>query len=190
MCGIAGLLVDPARGSVDVRACLSAVSTAMAHRGPDDQGLFVSTDGRVGLVNQRLAVVDLSPAGHMPMRNAEGTLWITHNGEIYNAAELRAELESRGPRFRSTSDTEVILRGYEAWGPAVVPRLRGMFAFAIYEERGAARAGSSSPATGWGSSRFTMPSRRRRSSSRRSSRRSRPPDWSVGSSAREASSAT
>ena len=86
----------------------------------------------------RLAIRDLSPAGHMPMASEDGAIQITHNGEIYNADELRAELEARGHVFRSRSDTEVILRGYEAWGTAVVDRLRGMFAFAVLDSRAGA----------------------------------------------------
>ncbi len=139
MCGIAGLVVNPARSVPDVRATLAAMREALAHRGPDGEGLFVSADGRVGLVNRRLAVVDLSPAAAMPMGNAPETVWITYNGEIYNAAGLRAELAARGDAFQSASDTEVILHGYEAWGPEVVQRLRGMFAFAIYDGREGAR---------------------------------------------------
>src|SRR5437667_4523331 len=116
MCGIAGLV--PSRpGSVpDTRQCLLAMRDAMTHRGPDDAGLFLSTDGAAGLVNCRLAIRDLSPAARMPMATADGTIQITHNGEIYNADELRADLEARGCTFRSRSDTEVILKGYEAWG--------------------------------------------------------------------------
>ena len=96
----------------------------MAHRGPDDAGLYVSPDRRVGLANRRLAIRDLSPAGHMPMSNAEGTVWITYNGEVYETDGLRVELEHLGFIFRSTSDTEVILHGYEAWGDEVVHRLQ------------------------------------------------------------------
>jgi asparagine synthase (glutamine-hydrolysing) len=134
MCGIAGLVVNPT-AAVDVEAALGAMRDALAHRGPDGEGTFRSPDGRVGLVNRRLAVVDLSPAAAMPMRNASGTVWITYNGEIYNAAALRGELTARGAAFRSASDTEVILHGYETWGTEVVQRLRGMFAFAIYDAR-------------------------------------------------------
>jgi asparagine synthase (glutamine-hydrolysing) len=134
MCGIAGLVVSRAH-AVDVAAALGAMRDALAHRGPDGEGTFRSPDGRVGLANRRLAVVDLSPAAAMPMRNASGTVWITYNGEIYNAVTLRAELEACGAIFRSASDTEVILHGYETWGIEVVERLRGMFAFAIYDAR-------------------------------------------------------
>src|SRR5207248_1981722 len=83
--------------------------------------------------NRRLAIRDLSPAAHMPMSTCDGTLTITYNGEIYNATELRSELELKGFVFRSRSDTEVILVGYRVWGDDVVKRLRGMFAFGIYD---------------------------------------------------------
>jgi asparagine synthase (glutamine-hydrolysing) len=136
MCGIAGLVLSRLDAVPDARACLVAMRQAIVHRGPDDAGLFLTPDGRVGLANCRLAIRDLSPAGHMPMASADGALQITHNGEIYNADELRAELEARGYTFRSRSDTEVILQGYAAWGEAVVDRLRGMFAFAVLDQRG------------------------------------------------------
>lgn len=138
MCGIAGIVLKPDRSLPDLRDRLGAMARAMVHRGPDDEGIFVTDDGRIGLASRRLAIRDLSPAGHMPMANEDRTVWITYNGEIYNAGELRAELESRNYRFRSRSDTEVVLRGYEAWGAGVTNRLRGMFAFAILDERGAA----------------------------------------------------
>jgi asparagine synthase (glutamine-hydrolysing) len=111
------------------------MAQAMAHRGPDDEGIYMAPNERIGLVNRRLAIRDLSPAGHMPMSNASGTVWITYNGEIYNAEALRPELAVLGYTFHSTSDTEVILHGYEVWGEAVVNRLRGMFAFAILDQR-------------------------------------------------------
>lgn len=148
MCGIAGLVMNPGRDLPNARARLAAMGEAMAHRGPDDEGLYLSADERVGLVNRRLAVVDLSPQGHMPMGTADGTVWITHNGEIYNAGELRDELRRQGYRFRSASDTEVILCGYQAWGAEVVHRLRGMFAFAIYDERRAPPGTPGAPSAG------------------------------------------
>lgn len=135
MCGIGGIALSPNRTIDDLPARLKAMAIAMAHRGPDDSGLFISTDGRTGLVNRRLAIRDLSPQGHMPMGSSDGQVWITYNGEIYNAHELRPELERLGYAFRSSSDTEVILLGYEAWGEAILERLRGMFAFAIYDAR-------------------------------------------------------
>ena len=135
MCGIAGIVVKPERTIPDLHERLGAMNRAMVHRGPDDEGVYVTEDGRAGLANRRLAIRDLSPAGHMPMANDDRTVWITYNGEIYNADELRAELENRNYRFRSRSDTEVILRGYEEWGSDIVHHLRGMFAFAILDER-------------------------------------------------------
>ncbi len=138
MCGIAGILAYPTHTLPDLLDRLSAMAQAMLHRGPDDGGVYISPDGRAGLANRRLAIRDLSPAAHMPMSNAAGDLWITYNGEIYNADELRAELERLDYRFRSHSDTEVILHGYQAWGEGILPRLRGMFAFAILDQRPAA----------------------------------------------------
>lgn len=131
MCGIGGIVLGSIRNLPDLRERLAAMTDAMTHRGPDDGGIYLSPDFRTGLVNRRLAIRDLSPAGHMPMSNQDGTVWITYNGEIYNAEEIRAELEQLGYAFRSTSDTEVILHGFEAWGSAITRRLRGMFAFAI-----------------------------------------------------------
>ena len=109
------------------------MAQAMAHRGPDDQGIYMSDDGRVGFANRRLAIRDLSPAGRMPMQTADGAVTITYNGEIYNADELRQALATEGYHFRSQSDTEVILLGYRVWGKEIVRRLRGMFAFAIHD---------------------------------------------------------
>ncbi len=111
------------------------MAQAMAHRGPDDEGIYLSPDNRIGFANRRLAIRDLSPAGHMPMSNVAEDVWITYNGEIYNADELRVELEKLGYSFGSTSDTEVILHGYEAWGSDIVARLRGMFAFSVCDQR-------------------------------------------------------
>jgi len=105
----------------------------LRHRGPDDEGVW--TDGRAGLAHARLSIIDLSPAGHQPMANADETIWITYNGEIYNFAEIRQELEARGYAFRSRSDTEVIVNGWHAWGPNIFSRLRGMFALAIWDRR-------------------------------------------------------
>lgn len=132
MCGICGTVgfVDP--------ALLESMTDIIAHRGPDDAGVFVSPEARVGFGNCRLSIIDLSPAGHMPMTNAEGTLCITYNGEIYNFPQLRAELEQLGYSFASHSDTEVILHGYAAWGLDVLKRLNGMFAFALLDRRAAA----------------------------------------------------
>lgn len=130
MCGIAGLVSNQLQ--TDLLARVTKMAGAMAHRGPDDEGFYVK--GKVGLANRRLAIRDLSPAGHMPMPNANQDIWITYNGEIYNAEPLRAELEKLGFIFRSNSDTEVILYGYQAWGIEIANKLRGMFAFAIVDE--------------------------------------------------------
>jgi asparagine synthase (glutamine-hydrolysing) len=136
MCGIAGIFLRASSPSIpDMGERLTAMGKAERHRGPDDEGVFLLWNGRGGLANQRLAIRDLSPHGHMPMGNDAGTIWITYNGEIYNADELRAELERLGPVFQSHSDTEVILHGYEVWGKGVVDRLRGIFAFAILDTR-------------------------------------------------------
>jgi asparagine synthase (glutamine-hydrolysing) len=135
MCGIAGIFIEPGHSLNGMRERLTAMAQAMYHRGPDDEGIYCSPDGRVGLASRRLAIQDLSSAGHMPMSNDNGTVWLTYNGEIYNAAELRKELQSKGFQFRSHSDTEVLLNGYQAWGEEVVHRLRGMWAFAIYDNR-------------------------------------------------------
>jgi len=135
MCGIAGILpLGESAGLSDVRERLGAMVRAMRHRGPDDTGMYIAPDGRGGLGNTRLAIRDLSPAGHMPMASADGRTWITYNGEIYNAAELRGELERLGFAFRSTGDTEVILNGYLAWGVELPIRLNGIFAFAVWDE--------------------------------------------------------
>jgi len=129
VCGVAGIVNRDGR-PVE-RATVERMTDAIAHRGPDGEGQYV--DGAVGLGNRRLAVIDLSPAGAQPMQNERGDVTITYNGEIYNFRELRAELESAGRRFRSRSDTEVVLQAYEEWGPAFVERLNGMFAFAIWD---------------------------------------------------------
>jgi asparagine synthase (glutamine-hydrolysing) len=132
MCGIAGkLFFEPAR-PVDP-ALLERMGAVLEHRGPDDAGVYRA--GPVGLVSRRLAIVDLSSAGHQPMASADGRLWITYNGEIYNFLLLRAELERQGVTFRSRTDTEVILALYERYGAECLGYLRGMFAFAIWDRQ-------------------------------------------------------
>src|SRR5215831_8546257 len=130
MCGIAGI-ADVTGRPVD-QSLLRAMTGVQAHRGPD--GEAVVCRGTVGLGHRRLAIIDLA-TGDQPMSSDDGRVWIVFNGEIYNFRELRSELEAAGARFRTKSDTEVILRAYEADGPACVSRLRGMFAFAILDER-------------------------------------------------------
>src|SRR5262247_921024 len=130
MCGIAGI-ADVSGRPVD-QSLLRAMTGVQAHRGPDGEAVVVR--GAVGLGHRRLAIIDLS-TGDQPISRDDGRVWIVFNGEIYNFRELRAELEAAGAGFRTKSDTEVILRAYEADGPACVSRLRGMFAFAILDER-------------------------------------------------------
>jgi len=132
MCGIAGVIGVRGGGRTD-EAELTALRDAQTHRGPDDAGLWLSEDSTVGLGHRRLSIIDLSPAGHQPMSSADGRLHIVFNGEIYNFAALREELEGLGHAFRSRSDTEVVLLGYRAWGRGVLDRLRGMFAFALHD---------------------------------------------------------
>lgn len=132
MCGIAGVAYrDPAR--VPDAGRVRGMCDAVAHRGPDDSGTFVAPG--VGLGSRRLAVVDLSARGHMPMRSADGRYHIVYNGEIYNAGELRTHLVARGHQFRSATDTEVLLGMYADEGAAMLERLNGMFAFAVWDER-------------------------------------------------------
>ena len=134
MCGISGFLLSQASSSHrDLEARLWAMIAMLRHRGPDDEGVW--TDRRAGLAHARLSIIDLSPAGHQPMPSADETAWITYNGEIYNFAEIRRELEAAGYHFRSRSDTEVIVNGWQAWGPRIIPRLHGMFALAIWDRR-------------------------------------------------------
>ncbi|HEX2873843.1 MAG TPA: asparagine synthase (glutamine-hydrolyzing), partial [Polyangiaceae bacterium] len=131
MCGFVGVLnLD---GQAADAALLSRMSQEIAHRGPDDQG--VETSGPCGLGFRRLSIIDLSAAGHQPMRSADERLTIVFNGEIYNYRELRDELAKDGARFRSHSDTEVLLHLYERYGTEMLSRLRGMFAFAIWDAR-------------------------------------------------------
>ena len=132
MCGIAGL------ANCGDREVLARMTHAQAHRGPDDSGLWERRfpDGSyVGLGSRRLAILDLSAGGHMPMCNEDRTVWITYNGEIYNFAELRRELQSKGHQFTSNTDTEVVIHLYEQEGEDCVKRLDGMFAFAICDLR-------------------------------------------------------
>ncbi len=131
MCGIAGLLSFS--GPVD-RVRIDAMVGALAHRGPDDQGLLV--EGGVALGMRRLAVIDLSPLGHQPMENEDGSVAVVFNGELYNFLDLRCRLIAEGHTFRSHSDTEVLVHGYETWGArGLLTRIEGMFAFALLDRR-------------------------------------------------------
>jgi len=151
MCGIAGIYNVSGR-PVDLQV-LEAMTRIQAHRGPDGEG-YVLLDGRgqdkpiplqaagslarshrhsIGLGHRRLAIVDLSPLGHQPMATEDERCWVTYNGEIYNYVELRDELRGRGHRFRSASDTEVLLAAYREWGEACLEHFNGMFAFALWD---------------------------------------------------------
>ena len=161
MCGIAGIFRLSGRPAAEDAAAVLRMMDAQIHRGPDDWGILapgslaadpgfrslVESRGsdhlrlypHIGpgpsaiLGTRRLSILDLSQRGRMPMGSADGRLWIAHNGEIYNYRELRAELDGRGASFHSETDTEAVLRGYAAWDEAVLPRLRGMFALALFE---------------------------------------------------------
>ncbi|HYE86941.1 MAG TPA: asparagine synthase (glutamine-hydrolyzing), partial [Vicinamibacterales bacterium] len=115
------------------REALELMNAQLVHRGPDDGGEWVSADGRAGLANRRLAIIDLSPAGHQPMLSADQRYAIAFNGEIYNYLEVRSELCALGHRFASESDTEVLLTAFRHWGADCLPRLNGMFAFAVWD---------------------------------------------------------
>jgi asparagine synthase (glutamine-hydrolysing) len=131
MCGIAGYLNFDGQPASAV--IVKAMTDMIVHRGPDDAGQLVE-DG-LALGHRRLSIIDLSPSGHQPMASASGHLVISYNGEIYNYRELRLELEIRGHKFRSESDTEVLLAGLEEWGEGCLQRLNGMFAFVLYDRR-------------------------------------------------------
>lgn len=128
MCGIAGIINHPAPGPA-----LDAMVRALRHRGPDDSGTYQDAEARVAIGQTRLSIIDLSSAGHQPMSYGDGRFRIVFNGEVYNYRELKTELEQAGYRFRSTSDTEVVLAAYAEWGTNAIRRFRGIFAFALYD---------------------------------------------------------
>jgi asparagine synthase (glutamine-hydrolysing) len=129
MCGIAGALSFN-QAPVEVER-IQSMTKVLTHRGPDDEGVHVF--GPVGLGHRRLSIIDLSPAGKQPMTNEDRTIWVTFNGEIYNFVELRHQLKKKGHRFRSATDTEVVLHAYEEWGIECLKRLNGMFAFGLWD---------------------------------------------------------
>ncbi|MBM4049476.1 MAG: hypothetical protein FJ279_30645, partial [Planctomycetes bacterium] len=131
MCGIAGGFAITGNGRIE-KGTVEAMLSRMRHRGPDDEGLFVEATGRAVLGHRRLSIIDLG-GGHQPMFNEDRSMAIVFNGEIYNFQELRSELESFGHRFRSNSDTEAIVHLYEQYGENCVSKLKGMFAFAIWD---------------------------------------------------------
>src|SRR6266566_6591767 len=129
MCGICGQFNFASDEPVEP-ATIRRMTDSISHRGPDDEGYFIS--GPIGLGFRRLSIIDLA-SGHQPMSDAEETVWVVLNGEIYNFKELRGELEQRGHHFRTRSDTEVIINGYTEWGTEVLNHLNGMFGLAIWE---------------------------------------------------------
>ena len=129
MCGIAGVL--NLNGDPVAEQKVLAMASSMAHRGPDDEGTFRGEG--VGLAHRRLSIIDLSPAGHQPMFNEDGTVAVVYSGELYNYLDLKPQLEAAGHRFRSQSDTEVLVHGWEQWGPSCLDRYNGHFAFAIWD---------------------------------------------------------
>ena len=131
MCGICGKLNFDLEKPIS-NGLLKRMADTISHRGPDDEGYYLS--GPIGLGFRRLSIIDLA-TGHQPLSNEDGTIWIVFNGEIYNFEELRDDLLARGHVFRTRTDTEVIVHLYEEFGPACVERLRGMFGFAIWDER-------------------------------------------------------
>lgn len=131
MCGIAGAISIFGQQVHDLEHHLQIMNTLIRHRGPDGEGQWIHSDGRVGFAHRRLSIIDLTPSGAQPMTDGTGN-WIVYNGEIYNYLELRKELGLNN--FRSTSDTEVILHAYRRWGSDCVNHLRGMFAFALWDE--------------------------------------------------------
>ncbi len=130
MCGIAGIYARPEANAPD--ELLLTMAGELRHRGPDGTGLYL--DGRFGMANNRLAIVDLQ-GGDQPLASQDGRYWVMQNGEIYNYVELQAELEGLGRRFATTSDTEVIAQAYAEWGPACLDRFNGDFAFAVWDRR-------------------------------------------------------
>jgi len=130
MCGIAGIITSPDR-KVD-QATLKKMTDAIIHRGPDESGIYLESG--IGLGHRRLSIIDLE-SGQQPMSSSDGAVTICYNGEIYNFNQIRTELEAKGYHFRTRCDTEVIMNAYHAWGPDSVKRLRGMFAYVIYDKR-------------------------------------------------------
>ena len=134
MCGITGYWVrrgDPSPWLADMGQAVAS----LRRRGPDDSGTWVRPGGRVALGHTRLSILDLSPLGHQPMHSHDGSIAMVFNGEVYNFAAIRSELEALGHRFRSSGDSEVVLAALWQWGVAAVDRFIGMFAIALWDER-------------------------------------------------------
>jgi asparagine synthase (glutamine-hydrolysing) len=131
MCGICAVLKFQGEPDVD-RAALARMNQSLVHRGPDEEGMYVS--GRVGLAMRRLSIIDVA-TGHQPATNEDESVWLVYNGEIYNHEHLRTDLINRGHRYQSRSDTETIVHLYEEYGRNCVQHLRGMFAFVLWDTR-------------------------------------------------------
>jgi asparagine synthase (glutamine-hydrolysing) len=131
MCGICGI-ASPASAEPIDRSLLETMCRTIIHRGPDDEGSYATQTVALGV--RRLSIIDLE-GGHQPLANEDGTIWVAHNGEVYNFPELREELISRGHQFSTRTDTETIIHSYEEWGEEFVQRLRGMFVFALWDEK-------------------------------------------------------
>src|ERR1035438_6525346 len=137
MCGIAGILSFDTNRFRVTEPLLVGMRDTMIHRGPDGAGLWIARTGAVGLAHRRLSIIDLSTAASQPMSNEDSSIWIVFNGEIYNHADIRRELENLGGHQWRThhSDTETIVHAYEQWGIRCLERFRGMFAFALWDGR-------------------------------------------------------
>jgi len=133
MCGIAGILTVH-QYQDNLEQIIRRMQVALHHRGPDDAGIFIAQEKQAAFTHTRLSILDLSSAGHQPMSTSDGRYWITFNGEIYNFQQLRRDLITQGEKFNSQTDTEVILKLYQRWGSDCVQYLRGMFAFAIWDD--------------------------------------------------------
>ncbi|MDP1615589.1 MAG: asparagine synthetase B, partial [Methylococcales bacterium] len=137
MCGIVGALSFNDSSFEVNESYIVTLRDTMIHRGPDGGGVWISPDHKVGLGHRRLSIIDLSEKANQPMSNEDGTIWLTYNGEIYNHAEIRKELEEIGGYVWKTdhSDTEVVLHAFEQWGIECLQRFRGMFAIAIWDSK-------------------------------------------------------
>jgi asparagine synthase (glutamine-hydrolysing) len=134
MCGIAGILVSPKSEGLDFSEALTRLSSALATRGPDASGQWVSGTRILGFAHRRLSIIDVDARSDQPMHSTDGRYTIVFNGEIYNYQELRSDLEKKGRGFRTTGDTEVLLQMYAEYGEDMLTRLRGMYAFGIWDE--------------------------------------------------------
>ena len=131
MCGIIGEISSE---RIDIEKFIQ-MRDELKHRGPDDAGLYINEKGNVVLGHRRLSIIDLTSSGREPMTNEDNDVWLTFNGEIYYYKELREELIKKGHRFKSRTDAEVVIHAYEQWGVDCLKKLRGMFAFAIWDEK-------------------------------------------------------